>query len=390
VYFPVGFDWDSYPKLKPHQAAVKYILHLLHLRRVLYDGERDAFIELKMAYLKAIVPEAPAVMKLLLDLNILERDTHYLPGEKSYGYRLVSDELRNAVRKKIPLNDTRLSKRLAAQRQQATKAPVHRWLRDQLYRIGLAEIDQEYLRQVAVVSQMDKNKGTVEDKIEAYRYALNMIQDGYYHAAADDYGRFHSNVTNLKRELRSVLRVSGRPLSEIDIKNSQLLFLALEMKKDGADCGDFLDRCQQDVYKYIANEANVTRDKVKKAITQRALFSENDKPCQRSPIKQTFDRLFPQVALYLHQAKDQKDGHKLLAQQLQQAESDFVVGTVCERIRREKRVTFITTIHDSVLFLPKDGEYIMQVMLDEFSKLGVTPRLEVKTLAPPRQQAQGE
>ena len=58
-----------------------------------------------------------------------------------------------------------------------------------------------------------------------------MIEDGYYHASVDDYGRFHTNITNLKRELRSVLRVSGRPFWELDIKGSQMLFLGLEMKR---------------------------------------------------------------------------------------------------------------------------------------------------------------
>ena len=380
VYFPVGFDWKNYPRLAKHKAAVAYILHLLHLRRVIFDDGKDAYIQLKMAHLKAIIPEASEVVRLLIDMEILERDGHYEPGSKSYGYRLVAPELRNASRKRIPLEDARLTKRLADHRRKEVKATVHRWLREQLYRLSLAEIDEELLRQAARLSVLEKGNGTVEDKVKAYSYALEMIHDGYYHATVDDFGRFHTNVTNLKREFRAVLRVSGRPLLELDIKSSQLLFLGLEIEKEGWECGDYLDRCQDDVYRFIAAKAKVTRGEVKKAITQRALFSPNDNRCQKTKIKRTFNQLFPEVAAYIYQAKAVKDGHRLLAQRLQKAESDFIIKTVCDRIRREKQASFITTIHDSLLFLEKDSEYVKTVVADEFAKLGVKPRLEVKEL----------
>jgi hypothetical protein len=378
VYFPVSFDWHSHPDLRSHQGAIKYVLHLLHLRRVIYDLAKDEFVELKMAYLKAIIPEAPLVMNLLLEAKVCERDDEFIVGVKSYGYRIKSEDLRNAPRKRIPLEDPRLMKRLAERRKQETKAPVHRWLRDQLYRIALGEIDETFLRQVANLSLLESGRGTLEDKVESYRYALGMINDGYCYATVNDHGRLHTNITNLKRELRSVLRVSGQSLMEIDIKGSQLLFLGLEMAKEGVNCGDFLKRCQEDVYKYVADNAKTTRDEVKKRITQRALFSKNTDPCQHTEVKRAFDRLFPEVAKYVWKAKNVRDGNKLLAQRLQKAESNFMLLTVCERIRQERKTTFITSIHDSLLFRPMDYEYVHRILTEEFTKLGVHPRLEPK------------
>lgn len=59
-----------------------------------------------------------------------------------------------------------------------------------------------------------------------------------------------------------------------------------------------------------------------------------------------------------------------------------MIFTVCERIRRERPDCWLTTIHDSVLCLPEDGEYVRNVMADEFEKLGIKPTLEVKELCP--------
>lgn len=94
----------------------------------------------------------------------------------------------------------------------------------------------------------------------------------------------------------------------------------------------------------------------------------------------TFDRLFPEVAAYLHQTKDCRDGGSRLAKQLQYAEADLIIDKVCGRLRREDRVRFITPVHDSLIFVPEDADYIKAVMAEEFAKLGIRPTLEVEAL----------
>ena len=256
---------------------------------------------------------------------------------------------------------------------------MQRWLRKQLARISLGDIDEAFLRTVAVRQTLE-NGGAVEDKIKAYAEALDLIQrQAWYWESGDKFGyRVFHNVSGLKRELRRFLRVHGQPLVEIDIKGSQLLFLALEMKRRHLPCGDFLERCQGDVYQYVADHARTTRAKVKQANTQRALFAPNDHRCQRSRIKRAFDRLFPEVAGYIQECKD--GDHRELAKQLQRAESGFMLRTVCNRLRLERPDLFVVTIHDSILCLPNDAEYIRGVMLDEFGKHGVQPRLEIKAM----------
>ena len=73
------------------------------------------------------------------------------------------------------------------------------------------------------------------------------------------------------------------------------------------------------------------------------------------------------------------DGSKL-AKTLQAAEADLIIDRVCGRLRREEKVKFLTPVHDSLLFLPEDGDYIKAVMEEEFVRLGLKPRLEIKDL----------
>jgi hypothetical protein len=73
--------------------------------------------------------------------------------------------------------------------------------------------------------------------------------------------------------------------------------------------------------------------------------------------------------------------HKKLALELQGREANIIVYTICERIRKEQPDCFLSTIHDSILFSANNAEYVQGVMRSELGKLGVKPKLEIKTLA---------
>ncbi len=280
----------------------------------------------------------------------------------------------------MPLRDPKLAKRINDHRSKQATTRTDRWLRSQLFKLALAKIDEDFLMTVGRIA-IRENGGKLEDKLEAYQYILERIANQEHCWKPDDQGRRYSLVTNMKRELRRLLRVDDQRLQYIDMPNSQLTFLYPGMIRDGVECPEFFGLCQEGrLYRHVAQHARTTRPRVKKAITQRALFSPNDAPCQRSKIKQTFDKLFPAVASYLYEAKECKDGGSRLAKRLQFAESDLIIDTVCGRLRQEGRVKFVTPVHDCLIFLPGDATYIKTVMEEEFAKIGICPRLEVKDL----------
>jgi hypothetical protein len=72
----------------------------------------------------------------------------------------------------------------------------------------------------------DKDEGEPQKQLKRLKalYAIDRIQRKDFHFLLDDKGgRFHSNLTNLKSELRNFLSWKGQKLVNIDIKNSQPL-----------------------------------------------------------------------------------------------------------------------------------------------------------------------
>jgi hypothetical protein len=73
--------------------------------------------------------------------------------------------------------------------------------------------------------------------------------------------------------------------------------------------------------------------------------------------------------------------HAELARLLQRAESDFIVRTVCDRLRRKHPGMFVATIHDSIVTNSRENAAtILATMRDEFVKLGIEPKLEIEEL----------
>ena len=381
VYFPEQFEWSRYPDLRPLRPSVLWFAHNLHERRfVNADGTihgKDDFIVINSAYAREVDPNFRHTIRLLVNLGVVERD-FYQPQIKSYGYRFAAPMVRNATRRRIPLGDSTLAKRIRQHRKKNATTRTDRWLQSQLLKIGLSDINKDMLAIVAAAS-MSENGGQIDDKLDAYNFVLERISFGEHLWSQDQQGRRYSFITNLKRELRTLLRVDGKPLKQIDIANSQLLFLALEMRRSGFACEEFEAVCTNGLlYETIAKRAGTTRSAVKKTITQRALFSGSSAPCQRRKTKRVFDRMYPSAAKFLFDAKAIADGPSKLARTLQFAEADLIINRVCGRLRRSKAIEFVTPVHDSLLFLEHDAETVRDAMITEFANLGVHPQLTVK------------
>ena len=381
VYFPEGFQWT--PELEKFRGTFMWFAHTLYQRRFVNNNcevlGKDEYVTVKAEYARNVAPKFRQMIELLLKERIVERD-HYQVGVKSYGYRFADPVLREMKRVRMPLEDPEIVKRLNEHAKKQATTRNDRWLRSQLFKIGLSEVDSDFLHTVARRSVIE-NDGKLEDKLEAYSYVLERIANQEHRWKPDDQGRCYTLITNLKRELRSLLRVEGRQLQYIDINNSQLTFLALEMKKQGIECDKFTNYCEEgQLYEHVAIHAKTSRSAVKKALTQRALFSPNDAGCQRSRIKRTFDDLFPAVARFIYEQKDHEDGHSIFAKMLQAAEADLIINRVCGKLRRDSDVRFVTPVHDCLLFLPEDAGTIKTVMESEFDKIGLKPHLEVEDL----------
>ena len=212
-----------------------------------------------------------------------------------------------------------------------------------------------------------------------YEAHLQTILDGELRLTADDFsGRFHSNVSNMYKPLRALLRVDGDSdtLGETDIKNSQPLFLGLAAKEKGIEDNKYMRLCEEgQIYDHMANRLGVLRESAKHEIVM-FFFAKNG---FRSTAKSVFELEFPKMAAFIRKAKD--NDYKRLARQMQTAERKFVIDTVCERLKRLRPEMFMATIHDSVVAQKSDCDLIVSVMKEEFARRGVQPRLEWQDVA---------
>jgi hypothetical protein len=137
------------------------------------------------------------------------------------------------------------------------------------------------------------------------------------------------------------------------------------------------------------SQLKIDREQVKQELVQGAFFAANSSRHQKTMVKRLFDKEFPLIARFLRSVKaylpkedDPKETkerpYRILAQQAQAAEVEFLIHGVCARIYRERRDCWLTTIHDALLFLPQSGDYVKSVMLEEFAKLGLKPTLSVE------------
>ena len=71
------------------------------------------------------------------------------------------------------------------------------------------------------------NAETAYHKYLQRKISVQYIKDSHFFSSWDDYGRLHTNLTNLSTDLRQFLRWNGEPLSNIDFVNSQPMLSSL-------------------------------------------------------------------------------------------------------------------------------------------------------------------
>jgi hypothetical protein len=173
------------------------------------------------------------VIPAAVDAGIIER-SFYTEG-KSYGYRIGDRYTGNKIKIVVPV-DKRLRRRILKERKPKGE---HR-LRDKTYRalfawLGKVEIDMGDLALIqaeAYARHLAKGGGLSRAEFDDYVHAqLLALQRGHYQFSVSDLGRVYSNVATLVRPARKRLRIDGQPLIEIDLVNSQVLFLTVLLLK---------------------------------------------------------------------------------------------------------------------------------------------------------------
>lgn len=201
---------------------------------------------------------------------------------------------------------------------------------------------------------LDNLKDRDNDIYNRNRYSVECINDKHIFYHFDNYGRMHTNFTILKSFIRkNCLLINGEQTYEIDIKNSQPLFLTkiIEdsvtrwVKEDEFELFKYLTMNGM-YYQYIMDYLETTDKVMVKEMTYKVLFGKN---ASNSKADKIFIKLFPTIHNFIKLYKREHKDYKVLAYDLQKAESNLIFNKIIKEVMNYHPEIKMITIHDSIV-----------------------------------------
>ena len=226
-------------------------------------------------------------------------------------------------------------------------------------------------------------------KTNANIIALQAIIDGdWYVHRPDKKSRVYTNLTNLKREFRRLLRDDGKALIELDIRNSQPLIASIlimdywtrKSKIIPADVIQYQQDCEAgafyDYFMELNNFAPEHRQESKIQMFGEVFFSKVAKRITK--LKKQFIAKYPNCYTTICDIKG-GIGSKTYSQfaiLLQQKEANIIFDRVNIGLLKDCIPAF--NIFDSILCLPEHKEIVKERLLGAFSAFNITPSINYK------------
>lgn len=204
-------------------------------------------------------------------------------------------------------------------------------------------------------------------------YSVECINSKHIFYHFDAYGRMHTNYTILKSFIRkNCLMIDGEETCEIDIQNSQPLFLSKLIQESDSkwvredEYELFRELTTNGYYYQYVMEKTGEEDKRKvKEMTYKVLFGRN---VANSKADKFFKMLFPTIHNFIKLYKKEHGDYKILAYDLQKAESNLVFNKMIKCIMNLHPEIKIITIHDSIVVQKKYRDIVNNIFQNEISK----------------------
>lgn len=201
---------------------------------------------------------------------------------------------------------------------------------------------------------LDSLKGEDGDIYNRNKYSVECINDKHIFYHFDNYGRMHTNFTILKSFIRkNCLLINGEETREIDINNSQPLFLTKLIQdseskwinKDEFDLFKSLT-INGTYYNYVMDSLGTKDRGMVKELTYKVLFGRNG---VNSKADKNFCKLFPTIHHFIKLYKKENGDYKILAYELQKSESNLIFNKIIRQVMTLYPEINLVTVHDSII-----------------------------------------
>tara|TARA_R110000772_G_scaffold49196_2_gene113279 strand:+ start:250 stop:1443 length:1194 start_codon:yes stop_codon:yes gene_type:complete len=302
-------------------------------------------------------------MDYLIENKIIKMVSNYYVGKKSKTYMILPRTLRGII--SVKNSDAILMKKYR-------KFFTVNYLKNLNYKF--IELDL----MIKIVENLDKVSidyvgaddyiNTLKLNKNQYTKNTHSIQCMKHHDMwfkFDRYGRFHSNLTTLKSGVRDqFLLIDGEPTKEIDITNSQPIFLTHLMSKhlDKVDIEEYEFFKQLVVngqlYKYMSINTGILGRKEIKKLMYTVFFGTNHLNKKENKL---FNKLFPSIFSFIRLYKKEKDNYKALAYELQRSESNLLFNSIIKDIIEKYTDLPFFTVHDSITVKNSDYNKVKEI-----------------------------
>lgn len=311
----------------------------------------------------------------LIDNNIIELMTQYQTGVTSRIYSLDDDIFKSKIKRYKNYDKVLLRKYKGkfvemvvssiGEKESLIDIDVKEKLVSDLFSVNI-EFDR-------AIFFLDSLKYQDYDIYNRNVYSVECINNKHIFYHFDAYGRMHTNYTILKSFIRkNCLMIDGEETCEIDIQNSQPLFLSKLIQESDSrwiredEFELFRELTTNGYYYQYVMEKTGEEDKRKvKEMTYKVLFGRN---VANSKADKFFKILFPTIHNFIKLYKKEHGDYKILAYDLQKAESNLIFNKMIKTIMNLYPEIKIITIHDSIVVQKKYRDIVNNIFQNEISK----------------------
>lgn len=373
-------------KRKDFAAHYFYFLHTIRTRPYIDRRYKTGdYIPVNYNILKGIISERQirTIKSFLVKNNVLLCNKGYVAGEVSKTYKLnlevtgkywlyedIEDKL---LRKKI--NTHKRYNMIQVKGKGKGYEIANFWLHD-------IEINYRKAYQYA-----HKYRSIDNEKYNAYSYSLQELKHRRYRSLIDDNNRMHHNISNLASVFRKHLHIDNKSLGQIDISNSQPLFLYIHLSNiDGIDKHELIrygETCLSGLfYETIAKKCSVELTRQGRKVFKQRVFASiffGKHYEVLTDVEQAFKELYPTIYNYIITMKQSK-GYKVISHILQKSESEFIYKAITQIDKETGRHKIpLLAIHDCIVTTSDNLQLVNELLKQYFIEhLQIMPSLKVE------------
>ena len=290
----------------------------------------------------------------LVETGIIYMVRNYKAGQNARVYKISESVLKGVIKRYVNKDNILLKKyknKVSQVEEDGIKnslidADIKAMLVDDLFYTKI-EFDK-------AIFYLDNLQHNDTDIYNRNRYSVECVNDKHIFYHFDSYGRMHTNFTILKSFIRkNCLLLDGQETHEIDIVNSQPLFLNKIIIDSGTKWvnNDEIDLFRDltingNYYQYVMNHIKTSDRSMVKEMTYKVLFGRN---VHNSKADKVFKELFPTIHNFIRLYKKEKGDYKVLAYELQKAESNLIFNKIIREVKNYYPDIKIVTVHDSII-----------------------------------------